>query len=130
MVSKSIAILQRAKHFLKNTTMYSITYTVPSYFHACVTVGKYGGTHIKPIQSQYILQKSAIRTISNVEYRQPNHQLFIKLKTLKFRDLVDFKTAQIMYNIIHQVPHSIQGLFWLRDSKYGLRGICMYRKPK
>ena len=46
----------------------------------------------------FILQKRAIRIIHKTTYREPTKTLFIKLRTLKCQDLIDYKTSQIMFN--------------------------------
>ena len=50
----------------------------------------------------FILQKRAIRIVNKTTYREPTNPLFIKLNALKFKDLVDFKTIQIMYRVKNQ----------------------------
>ena len=58
---------------------------------------------------------------------QQTYKLFIKLNALKFKELVDFKTIQIMYRVKNQyLPNSIQRLFQMRESKYDFRGTCMF----
>ena len=56
-------------------------------------------TNTDPI---FILQKRAIRIVNKTTYREPTNPLFIKLNALKFKDLVDFKTIQIMYRVKNQ----------------------------
>ena len=52
-----------------------------------------------------------------------------QLNTLKFKDLVDFKTIQLMYRIKNdQLPNSIQRLFEWRECIYYLRGIFMFKR--
>ena len=53
---------------------------------------------------------------------------------MTFQDLIDYKTIQIMLGLgfkanNHQLPHGIQELFQLRESKYKLRRTCIYNKP-
>ena len=61
-----------------------------------------------------------------------NHQtnFFIKLNTLKFRDLVDFKTVQIMYKAENKLlPNNIQKLFQKRENEHSLRGLSVFKQP-
>ena len=79
----------------------------------------------------FTLQKKAIRIVNKVNYREPSNPLFIKMNTLKCKDLVDFKTIQLMYKVKNsQMPNSIQGLFDWRDSKYDPRGTFMFEREK
>lgn len=80
----------------------------------------------------YIVQKSAIIFVCTAEYRQPNRptKSLSNLKTLNFRDLVDFKSAQMMYPVTHQkVPQSVQRLFQMKESAHTLRGTCPLKAP-
>ena len=90
----------------------------------------WGNTYSTNTKSIFILQKRAIRIINKATYREPSNQLFIKVKALKFKDLVDIKTAQIMYKA-HQniLPNNIQILFQKKDNHYYFRGNCMFSQP-
>jgi len=51
------------------------------------------------------------------------------LKALQFKDIVEFKTAQIMYKINNQrLSTSIQQLFQRRESTNHLRGTFVFEK--
>ncbi len=55
--------------------------------------------------------------------------LFLKSHTLKFRDLVKFKTALIMFKARNNLyPDNIQKLFWDREGGYNLRGELNFKK--
>ncbi len=72
-----------------------------------------------------------MRFINKVGYNHPPNQLFINANELKFKDLVDFKTAQLMFKINNNLlPDCIQKMFNLRQSHYSLRGMCIYSKSK
>ena len=64
-----------------------------------------------------------MRIINNVGYHEHTNALFLNSKTLKFFDLVDFQTAQIIYKARHNMlPANIQNRFRDRDGRYELRG--------
>lgn len=68
------------------------------------------------------MQKKAMRIVCNVGYYVHTNYLFLKLQTLKFKDIVDLKTTQIMYKAKNKVlPNNIQKWFKERDSRYNLR---------
>ncbi len=55
--------------------------------------------------------------------------LFLKSHTLKFNDLVEFKTAQIVYKAKNKLlPGNIQQLFTDRHGCYNLRGALNMRQ--
>lgn len=85
--------------------------------------------HTQQIYHSYIIQKREMRIVCNAEYSQPTH-LFIKLKTFKFRYLVNFITVQLMYEIINlEAPLSVQMLFQWRDSVYTLCETFIFKTP-
>lgn len=49
------------------------------------------------LQLSSTLQKRAIQIVNNVGYHEHTNILYLKWNTLKFKDLVDFKTAQIIF---------------------------------
>ena len=128
-ISKSIAILNKTKYLLNKTSLYTLycSFILP-YMTYCVEI--WGNTYKTNIHPIFILQKRAIRIIHKTAYREPTNPLFVQLKTLTFLDLIDYKTIQIMFKANnHQLPHGIQELFQLRESKYNLRGTCIFNKP-
>ena len=79
----------------------------------------------------FLLQKKAIRIISNKPFREPTNPLFSRLNILKFRDLVDYITIQTMYKAKNKLlPQEIQNLFKMKDSSYNLRRPLLFEKPK
>ena len=75
---------------------------------------------------KYIYYKKAMRIVNKVDYYEPTNKLFINSKSLKFKELVDFKIAQFMYKINNNMlPNCIQKMFHKRDTKYNLRGTCI-----
>ena len=98
------------------------------YITYCMEV--WGNTYKTNTESIFILQKRAIRIVNRSGYREPSNQLFIKLKALKFKDLVDLKTVQIMHKAENKLlPNNIQNLFQERESQYNLRGVCKFTQP-
>jgi len=76
------------------------------------------------------MQKRAIRIVNNVGYLEHTTALFIKSHTLKFRNLVQFKTAQVLYKAKHNLlPGNIQKIFRDREGEYDLRGGWNFKQP-
>jgi len=68
--------------------------------------------------------------ISYAEYLAPTNPLFIRLNILKFHDLVDVYTAVVMYKAYNfKLPHCLQEMFRIRESRYSLRGTELLQKP-
>jgi len=53
--------------------------------------------------------------------------LFIKLKILKFKDLIDYNFFLIVFRAHKQLPRNIQELFQLRQNTF--REISMFSRP-
>lgn len=69
----------------------------------------WGNTDKSHLQIASILQKRAIRTVNSVLVWSRYPTLFLKSQSLKFMDLVDYKTVQILYISRHNLlPANIQ----------------------
>ena len=121
-LSRSISILSKAKHVLdRNSLRILYCSLVLPYLNYCSEV--WGNTYKCSLNAITILQKRAIRIINNAGFRDHTNALFIKSKIIKFVDIVEYKTAQIMYKARNnQLPGNIQKLFFERDGRYNLRG--------
>lgn len=129
-ISKIIGILYKTKDILNKASLY-ILYCSLLLPYLTYGVEIWGHTYKTNTQSIFKLQKRAIRIINHSSYIQPTNPLFIKLNTLKFHDLVEFKTAQIMYKAYNnQLCHSIQKLFKIREGCYRLRGTSVFQKTR
>ena len=57
------------------------------------------------------------------------HVLFLGSYVLKFTDLVDFKTLQIMYRVRYNLlPVNVQNKFLEKEGAYNLRGPLNFKK--
>ena len=121
-LSRSISVLNKAKHFLDHKSLHILYNTmILPYLNYCTEI--WGNTYKCTLQPLSILQKRAIRIIHNTGYREHTNPLFLQSKTLKLTDLVQFHTAQIMYRASNNLlPANIQKLFFQRDGGYNLRG--------
>ena len=127
-IAKSIAILHKVKHLINQSSLYTLycSFILP-YITYCVEV--WGNTYKTNTETGFKLQKKAIRIINNRTNREPSNPLFIKLKALKFMDMVNLKTLLIMHKANqNQLPLGIQKLFQKRENKHNLRGLCFFKK--
>ena len=125
---KSLGIISKVKEFLNEKNLYVLycSLVLPYMTYGVEVWGNTYKTNLDPI---CVIQKRAIRIVNKVTYREHTNKLFIKLKALKFRDLVVFKTAQFMYNIKNnKLPVHIQGLFQKRDMVFNFRGGEIFKK--
>ena len=129
-ISKSIAILYKMRDLLNYHALYIVycSIVVP-YLTYCLEIwGNAYQTYTHPI---IILQKRAVRVITKSKHREPSNGLFIKLRTLKFKDLVNYKIALIMYKVYNNLlPVIILNMFKKRECIYEFRGKCMMEKIK
>ena len=89
---------------------------------------RFGETHTKAIYSLYALFKKAIRIVNNAGYLEHTNPLFLKSHAMKFMDLINYKTALIMFRARNNtLPGNLQKLFCDRDGRCGLRGELDFR---
>lgn len=123
-MSRCIAVLNKAKHALDHKSLRTLYCTlVLPYLIYCVEV--WGNNYMTTIHPLLILQKKAIRIIHGAGYRDHTNSLFLQSKLIKFKDMVDFHTAQILFKAKNNLlPENIQTLFTGREGGYNLRGKC------
>ena len=121
--------MNRAKDLLNKPTLYTLycSFILP-YLDYCIEI--WGNSYKTNTLPAYSLQKRAIRIASKAGYRDHTNQYFVKFKTLKFYDLVDYKTLQFMYKAYkNTLPAEIQGFFKPRRTTHSLRGLHFFSKP-
>ena len=80
------------------------------YLSYCFEV--WGNTYSSNIKNVYILQKKAVRIVCNVDYQHPSNVLFRELHVLKLHDLIELRTAMIMYKAkTGCLPVNLQTMF-------------------
>lgn len=121
-LSRSISVLAKAKHILDQKSLHILYCSlVLPYLDYCAEI--WGNTYKSTLQPLCILQKRAVRIVHNVGFREHTNLLFVKSKFLKFFDIVDLQTAQIMYKASNKLlPGNIQKMFYEREGGYNLRG--------
>lgn len=126
-MSRCIAVLNKAKHALDHKSLRTLYCTlVLPYLIYCVEV--WGNNYMTTIHPLLILQKKAIRIIHGAGYRDHTNSLFLQSKLIKFKDLVDFHTAQILFKAKNNLlPENIQTLFTGREGGYNLRGKFKFK---
>lgn len=120
-VARSIGILYKAKHILSyNSLIILYNSLILPYMTYCVEV--WGNTYPTNLQPLSIIQKRAIRVVHKVGYLEHTNALFLRSNALKFMDIIEYKTAQIIYKARKNVlPRNLQDLFRDREGGYELR---------
>lgn len=122
-VSKCIGILHKVKYVLNEVSLLLLySSLIVPYLTYCMEV--WGSACNKTIERLCLLQKKAIRIINHKGPRDHTNDLFVKLKQLKFKDLVQLKIVLIMWKIKNKlVPEHIYNKFTLIiDDKSRRRG--------
>ena len=123
-VAKSVGVMRRAGQILNNHSLLLLYHAfVLPYMSYCVEI--WGNTYKTNLSPLVILQKRAIRSVYNKKYNEHTNHLFLRAASLKFPDLVNLSTAQIIYRAKnHTLPHNLQTFFSEREGckRYDLRG--------
>ena len=110
-VSKGIGILYRLKHLLSQNSL-CILYNaliLPYITYCNLAWGNCGSTKINSI---LLLQKRALRLITNSRYLAPTEPLFSRLNTLKVSDIHTLQTAIFMHKYtFNQLPSVFDDFF-------------------
>ena len=74
----------------------------------------WGNTFISNVSRLNSIHKKVIRLISNCKYNSSSI-IFRKLHVLKLLDIINFKTAEIVFNAVrNQLPKNIQKHFFCK----------------
>ena len=129
-MSKGIGILNRLRFLPKPTlkTIYN-AFILPHLNYCNVAWGNSSLCYLNRI---YLLQKKAVRIISNSSYRAHTETLFAKLKILSVFDLNRYNTGIYMY-LLHKniVPSFISSCFIVNQEihNYSTRSSANYHIP-
>lgn len=99
-IAKSVGVLNRIKDFVPKAVLRNIYFAiVQPYFYYCIII--WGNSADFLLNNLKLLQKRAIRCISNSHYLAHTAELFKELKILKLNQLYNFNVAQYMFKTIH-----------------------------
>ena len=117
-LSKCIAIIYKPKHLSDKDSLVMLydSLFVP-YLSYCSEI--WGNTYKTNINCVYVLQKKVLRIVCNVDYQYHSNVLFKELRMLKLFDIIELKTAMIMYKANKKMlPLNIQRLFSVDEVTY------------
>ena len=99
-VSKSIAILLKARKKLPKQCLFSLYYSIAfPYFIYCNQV--WGCNYAECLKPLFLLQKKMIRIITSSPFRACTNHLLVSNKLLDLKDINSYMTGVSMYNIMH-----------------------------
>ena len=101
-ISSGCWALNKVKKYLDPNSLkiiyYGLIYQRLQYCVSC-----WGGAAISNLKKIITLQKRAVRTIANVDYRAPTSTIFQNLQLLKFNDIYELQIAKIMFKVNHNM---------------------------
>jgi hypothetical protein len=111
-ISKSIGIIYRSRFELSTNAKLSLYYTlIYPYLTYCNKV--WSSTYVSSLNRILLLQKRAVRAITNSDYRAHSTPLFLDLKVLDIYKLNTFHIAKFMFKYHHNLlPPFFLNLFF------------------
>ena len=89
-LAKTLGIMQKAKNSLSEGSLYILYCSlVLPYIMYCIEI--WGCSYKSNSNCLFLKQKRAVRIICNAEFKAHTNELFVKLKIIKFYDIVDMK---------------------------------------
>ena len=130
-LSKSIGIIHKSGFFLSThslRTLYNSMILPYLYYYNLA----WGGTYKSNLQRIVILQKRALRIVSNSTYDAHTGPIFKELKLLKFHDIHSFQLGIFMFSFKYSTLPSKFNNFFLLNSQihnYNTRNAQSFRLP-
>ena len=87
-LNRNIGALSKLRHFVNINLYYSLIY--PFFTYGIIA---WENTYHYTINPLFVLQKKAIRILTFSDYNEHTNPIFIKLKILKFHDVIYFHNA-------------------------------------
>lgn len=119
--SRTLGVLYRSRYFL-NAQLLLLLYNaliLPHLTYCSVIWGSNYESNIKPL---YIIQKRAIRLISNAGPTSHSSPLFKNLRVLKLNDLIKYQTLLVLHSFLFKrLPISLTNKFTLHTAARNTR---------
>ena len=110
-IYKSVSVMYRVRFFLSSSTKISSYYTlIYPYLTYCTTV--WSSTYVTNLNRIFLLQKRAVRAMTNSNHRAPSAPLFVELNILEIFKVNSLYIAKFMYSYHHRLlPSPFLNLF-------------------
>ena len=133
-IKRNAGIISKTCCFVDINILIKVYYTLIYLFSRYGFI-VWGNTYPSTINPQFILQKRAIQLLSCSDYNEHTNPLFIKLKIVKFHDLVYIHNAIFVYNYNSgNLPNTFDTFFVLVNQKHNyntrLSSRSSYSLPK
>ena len=114
-LSKSIGIIHKSRFFLSTHSLRTLYNSmILPYLYYCNLA--WGGTYKSNLQRIVILQKRALRIVSNSTYDAHTGPIFKELKLLKFHDIHSFQLGIFMFSFKNStLPSKLNNFFVLNS---------------
>ena len=114
-IAQSNFIINRAKHFLPNKSLTTLYYAL-IHPHLLYCLPLYSCTSNKNISKLEIMQKKAIRIITNSNYTAHTTPLFNSLNIMPLKNLITYTQSLLVHSIYHKYsPPSLHNT-WLTNN--------------
>ena len=95
-ISKSVALLYKAKYYLPSKSLLTLYYAlVYPYLTYCNLI--WASAYVTNLERIYLLQKRAVRAISQADYKASSNPLFANLKILDIFSIYLLQVSSFMY---------------------------------
>ena len=109
--SSGIGMLYKVKRFLPETALLRL-YDTLVLSHINYGITAWSSANNNDRERLHILQKRALRAVSNSEFRSPSNPLFVKYNHLKVVDLCKYNIGTFMYKFCNDIlPSTFNNMF-------------------
>jgi len=110
-LATSVFMMRRLKNIMPTRNMLTLYY---SFFYPYLDYGLmlWGGASKTALNKIFVMQKKAIRIITNASYNEHTTPLFSKLHVLKLADIYELQLAKFIFGLYHNtVPRPLCSFF-------------------
>ena len=110
-IARNVGILQKLRYFIPTYVLKILYHSlVLSHLQYCTLL--WANSYHSRLHKLRLLQKKAIRIISNTDYLAHSSKLFLNLKLLKLDDIMKFQLGTFMYKLkYNKLPNVIPHMF-------------------
>ena len=110
-IARNVGILQKLRYFVPAYVLKILYHSlILSHLQYCTLL--WANSYYSHLQKLRLLQKKAIRIISNADYLAHSSKLFLNLKLLKLDDIMKFQLGTFMYKLkYNKLPSAIPHMF-------------------
>ena len=110
-IARNVGILQQLRYFIPTYVLKMLYHSlILSHLQYCTLL--WANSYRSHLHKLRLLQKKAIRIISNTDYLAHSSKLFLNLKLLKLDDIMKFQLGTFMYKLkYNKLPNVIPHMF-------------------